>query len=291
MAALNQIKKRMTVVTNAAKITQAMLLVSTSKLKKAKNRFEKSQPYFSEIYSVASYLFANSSSDDLKISDINNTTENRTILIAFSSDTGLCGGFNHSIIKSVEEQISLHPNYALILIGEKLINHFSDDFYMDKIIYSSSFSMFNLDLEMGDNKLGANVFNKISQANFNSAKIIYTKFINAISVESKCISLFPVDKSLLSSFYYIEEKKDYTVSFEPSKPDVIKSFYPLLFNTIIAACGLESFLSENSSRRNAMDSAFNNSIELKDNLKLQYNRLRQASITREISEIVAGSET
>lgn len=289
MASLNQIKKRMGVVSNAAKITQAMLLVATAKLKKAKNRFEKSQPYFSEIYSVASYLFVNSSEDDLKISDLK-ASKNKTILIAFSSDSGLCGGFNHSVIKKLEEEIEKVEDYFLVLIGDKLINHFSDSQYLEKIIYSSSFSSFNIDLELGDNKVGILVFNYLIQAKITDVKVIYTKFINAMSTESKSISLFPVDNSLIKSFYYIEEKKDYTVSFEPSKADVIRSFYPLLFNTVVAACGLESFLCENSSRRNAMDSAFNNSIELKDNLKLQYNRIRQASITREISEIVAGSE-
>ena len=298
---IEEIKRRLRSVTSIQKITRAMKLIATAKLQKTRANLQSAQDFYLSVYRIASEVISNLSPLELKrITTIDN---DRTLFIVINSDLGFCGSYNNEINKKLMS-VYKPDRDAIIAIGSK----------MEKFCKWKKLNMVEKYVDLGINidfELAKNIATvAISLRNINkfkNLKIIYTHYINSISFQPIVLSIWPVDKDLLNSikltaknlvvsenksFLFDKVAKDssFVVEYEPSITGVFDTLVPLFTSAIVYGCLLESSVSEQASRLSVMESATDNAKELENDLNLQKNRLRQSSITQEISEIIASAE-
>ncbi|MFV8418203.1 ATP synthase F1 subunit gamma [Mycoplasma sp. Z355B] len=284
MANLNSLKNRISVVTNTRKITNAMQLVSTAKLRRIRNEFASVDAYLNSLKDTFDELISHVEPRDFFNIFPENKEVKADLHIVMTSDLGLCGSYNHNIIKLLKTK--LKPEDKIIVIGLKGYSMIQSMGASEQIVLkyleigeSVSYEIGTLiakkALDLYQNKKIANVF------------FYYTEFINNILQEAVVIKLFPFD---------IPEKKEAkqqanaTIEFEPNSEVVLKNSIPLYLASMVFGLGTSSKISEMASRRNAMENATKNADDLIKDLRLQYNRKRQSNITQEINEIVAGAD-
>lgn len=270
---LLQTKNRIRSVASTKKITKAMELVATSKLKKAKDLNIKITPYKEEVFEIISYCAKNIDDKDYKYFNENKAEKELNIIV--TSTLGLCGGYNVAIEKYVLNNIS--KNNDLIVLGAKGITYFTNNGYTLLKKYSELPSL-NLKEELS-NTLTRIALKEFDSGNYKKINMIYTKFINSLTFEPERVQLLP-----LSSIVEVPKMSKELV-LEPSAHEVLNNLIPFYLTTSIKALLFESMLSEQASRRTAMENATDNASELQDKLLLEYNKSRQASITQEITEI------
>ncbi len=283
MSSLNEIKKKIKIVESTSKITNAMKLVATSKLKKQKQMFENESIYCKNFYDVFSQIYFESNNLDL-FSD--KKESNKTIWILVFSNMGLCGSFNLNIVKELEKHIK--KDDELIIIGKKGRNILKSKSIDNKIL---------LDIELDDKNnsydlsylIGNNIFYEFkNRKDVGFVNMLYTKFENSLSFISTAHQIFPLDeKQLMQRVKRPSEDSVYTINANSEK--IIESILPDYMAVSLFGGILESKVCENASRRNAMESATKNADELIKNYRLEFNRKRQSDITQEITEIVSGS--
>ncbi|WP_326511663.1 ATP synthase F1 subunit gamma [Clostridium intestinale] len=276
-AGLIQIKRRIKSITNTKKITKAMGLVATSKLRKTRKQLSFNDKYFNSLKDLTESLISSIEEDDNSIYfKANNQGPALYILIA--SDTGLCGGFNGNIVNYFMTQSVNAENAEVMVVGQKGLSYLKRynqstlAEYVDipdvptvkeaKIIYEHAIRLY---------KEGS-----ISEIN-----VIYAEFISPVKQNMKKVKLLPMDK--------IEGKKANIIA-EPNIEEVVEGTLDIYLKSYILNCMLNSKASEQSARMTAMDGATNNASDLLDALNTKYNRIRQTAITQEISEIVGGAE-
>jgi F-type H+-transporting ATPase subunit gamma len=276
-AGLIQIKRRIKSITNTKKITKAMGLVATSKLRKTRKQLSFNDKYFNSLKDLTESLISSIEEDDNSIYfKANNQGPALYILIA--SDTGLCGGFNGNIVNYFMSQSVNAENAEVMVVGQKGVSYLKRynqstlAEYVDipdvptvkeaKIIYEHAIRLY---------KEGS-----ISEIN-----VIYAEFISPVKQNMKKAKLLPMDK--------IEGKKANIIA-EPNIEEVVEGTLDIYLKSYILNCMLNSKASEQSARMTAMDGATNNASDLLDALNTKYNRIRQTAITQEISEIVGGAE-
>lgn len=276
-AGLIQIKRRIKSITNTKKITKAMGLVATSKLRKTRKQLSFNDKYFNSLKDLTESLISSIEEDDNSIYfKANNQGPALYILIA--SDTGLCGGFNGNIVNYFMNQSVNAENAEVMVVGQKGLSYLKRynqstlAEYVDipdvptvkeaKIIYEHAIRLY---------KEGS-----ISEIN-----VIYAEFISPVKQNMKKAKLLPMDK--------IEGKKANIIA-EPNIEEVVEGTLDIYLKSYILNCMLNSKASEQSARMTAMDGATNNASDLLDALNTKYNRIRQTAITQEISEIVGGAE-
>ena len=270
---LLQTKNRIRSVGSTKKITKAMELVATSKLKRAKDINFKITPYKQEVFEIISYCAANVTENDYKYFNENKTDKELNIVI--TSSLGLCGGYNIAIEKYVLSNIS--KNDDLLVVGAKGIKYFKDRGY-NLINQISELPPLNLKESLSLH-LSNKVLKEFDLGNYKKVNIIYTKFINSLTYEPTKVQLLP-----LNSIVEVPSISKELV-LEPSPIEVLDNLIPFYLTTSIKALLFESMLSEQASRRTAMENATDNASELQDKLLLEFNKSRQASITQEITEI------
>lgn len=283
MASLNEIRKKIKTVESTSKITNAMKLVATAKLKKEKQLFENQEIYYKNFYDLFSFIKKNTN-----IKEYTDKRENgkSTIWIVLFSSMGLCGSFNINIVKELEEHIQ--PEDQIYLIGKK-----GKSLLKSKNINNE----IPLELEIDDKDinydlcyvLSKNILDKyLKDQNIKSIKLLYTNFINSLSFVPKVFPLLPLDDS--NNEERLEQPKNNAIfTFEPDEDTLLQGSICDYLGTCIYGGILESKVCENASRRNAMDAATKNGDELIKNYKLEFNRKRQSDITQEITEIISGS--
>lgn len=280
---LDSIKRRMNSVQSTSKITNAMKLIASSKLSKQTKIFMEKKSYFEEYYEIISTLLSTINENDLKeILPSNNS--DKTLWIIVTSNLGLCAGYNVNLYKELNGKINI--NDKLAIFGRKGTEFYKKKFDINNFVDTSYINIeSNIDNEMC--LILANViYEKLRNGEISKIKIAYTKFINALTFKPTIVDIFPFEKTELNN----QKAKNNLFDFEPNKKDLLLSLIPEYISTIIFAALVESVLSESASRRNAMDTATTNANELIDKFRLQYNRLRQAGITNQIIEIVAGKK-
>ncbi|SJZ42897.1 ATP synthase F1 subunit gamma [Mycoplasmopsis verecunda] len=284
MANLNSLKNRISVVRNTRKITNAMQLVSTAKLRKIRTEFASVDAYLNLLQDTFTELMAHVEPRDF----FNIFPENKDVdchlHIVMTSDLGLCGSYNHNIIKLLKTK--LRKQDKIIVIGLKGYSMISSIGAGEQIIAKYTEIGEKVSYEIGSlisrKALELYLDKKISKVYF-----YYTEFINNILQEAVVLKLFPFD---------IPEMKDSkpelsaTIEFEPNSEVVLKNSIPLYLGSMIFGLGTSSKISEMASRRNAMENATKNADDLVKDLMLQFNRKRQSNITQEINEIVAGAD-
>ena len=270
---LLQTKNRIRSVASTKKITKAMELVATSKLKKAKDLNYKLTQYKNEVFEIIAYCANNVLDKDYKYFKENKS--DKTLNIVITSTLGLCGGYNIAVEKFVNENVS--KNDDLIVLGSKGVRFFTSKGY--NIVKSfTELPSFNLQ-ESISSVIGQYVIDNFLNLKYKKVNLIYTKFINSLTFEPTSMQLLPITS-------LVEVKKiNKELLLEPSAEEVLDTLVPFYIETSIKTLLFESMLSEQASRRTAMENATDNATELEENLLLEYNKSRQAAITQEITEI------
>lgn len=270
---LQQTKMRIRSVGSTKKITKAMELVATSKLKKAKDLNFKITPYKNEVFEIISYCASNVEEKDYKY--FNENKVDKQLYIVITSTLGLCGGYNVAIEKYVLENVSKDDD--LIVLGQKGINYFKDKGYnvVKEINELPGFSL----KESISSIISSMCLGGFDSQKYKKVNMIYTKFINSLTFEPSEVLLLPLSKIVEVPRIHKE------LLLEPSATEVLDNLIPFYLTTSIKTLIFESMLSEQASRRTAMENATDNATELEDKLLLEFNKSRQASITQEITEI------
>lgn len=275
------IKRRIQGIGSIMQITNAMELVASAKLRKARAKLENTKPYFETVYNNINEVLGTS---DIKSSlMIEREVKNRAIVVV-SSDKGLAGGYNINVVKKAIEEISKNStaNNVIFTTGIRSI----DLLRRKGFNVNQDFTHVNNEPNMEDAlAIGAYLTESFIDKKFDEVIIVYTKFNSVVSLETQSIRLLPV-----GDFKSSEDNKKLEYDFEPSPELVLTQMIKEYVNVTIFGCLLESSASEQASRRTAMENATSNGEELLEDLQLEYNRARQASITQEISEIVGGAE-
>ncbi len=280
MANLKEIRNRIASVSSTMQITSAMKMVSAAKLKKAQDAITAMRPYADKLtellQNLSATLDADSGSKYSEQREIKNV-----LIVAITSNRGLCGAFNSNIIKratAVAE--SYDANVSVVAIGKKANDALSKNFEIisnqspvyDDLTFDNVAAIAEMLMEQFESK----AFDKI--------EVIYNKFKNAATQEimtEQFLPIEPLEGDTNGNLDYI---------FEPSKEEIVETLIPKSLKTQLYKSIRDSFASEHGARMTAMHKATDNATELRDQLKLTYNKARQASITNEILEIVGGAE-
>ena len=282
MANLKEIRNRISSVSSTMQITSAMKMVSAAKLKKAQDAITAMRPYADKLTELLQSLSATLDADSgSKFADQREVK--KVLLVAITSNRGLCGAFNSNIIKAVNKLAS--ENYAnkevsYVAIGKKANDAFKKS---TKVIANKSDVYDDLTF---DNvaEIAQLLMDKFVAGEFDKIEIVYNKFKNAATQEvmvEQFLPIVPVQKDVNVNLDYI---------FEPSKVEIVEQLIPKSLKTRLYKGIRDSFASEHGARMTAMHKATDNATELRDQLKLTYNKARQAAITNEILEIVGGAE-
>ncbi len=270
-----EIKARIKSVDSTKKITKAMQLVAGSKLRKCKERMIENKEYAKYLReSVNSIL---SSLDNVKHPYLTKNDSDKVLTIIYTSDMGLCGGYNANIYKLIEEcEVNDNP---VIVFGSRGIA------YAKRISLNVVETFYNVDDEGYEdiNRVASLALDMYTKQEISGIDIMYSQFINAVTFIPKKVSLLPVEKDEDATPNLAE------TIFEPSGEEILDSLVPMYVKSLLYSYWLETKTSEQASRQSAMENATNNAEELRDGLALQFNKARQAAITQEITEIVGGA--
>nr|WP_294862590.1 ATP synthase F1 subunit gamma [uncultured Fluviicola sp.] len=287
MANLKEIRNRITSVGSTMQITSAMKMVSAAKLKRAQDAITQMRPYAEKLQEILGNLTASLDISENALAAARPVE--KVLIIAITSNRGLCGGFNNNIIKRVNLAITeeySNANVSLLCLGKKAKDAFKrSDMYFDISGTGISEDIF-ADLSFGNVSFIAEYAMKaFLDKKFDKVVVIYNSFINAASQEVKEEQLLPIVPT--------EQKEDKQAGdyiFEPSKEEIVEELIPKSLKIQLFKALLDSNASEHGARMTAMHKATDNAKELQRSLKLSYNKARQAAITNEILEIVGGAE-
>ncbi len=266
MSSLQQTTSRINSITSTKKITNAMKLVATAKLRTARINYEQGIPYATTVEKVMNSVSRIMEADKYCMM----RDEGVDLYIVISSELGLCGAYNLNMFKLVPTDVKL------VLLGKQATTHFKNhDVLYEKTGITDQPNIDDL------RAISAKIFKMYDNHELRSVNIVYTKYLSSISFEPTVERIFPFSRSG-------EAKKN--VEFEPNEQGILQYTVPRYLLTKMTLLMLESLVSEYASRRLAMENATDNANELIEQLMLEKNRARQAAITQEISEIIAGAE-
>jgi len=281
MANLKEIRNRIFSVSSTMQITSAMKMVSAAKLKKAQDAITAMRPYADKLTELLQNFSSNLDADNGSVFTKNREIKN-ILIVAITSNRGLCGAFNSNIIKQANELAKNYTkgNVSVMAIGKKANDSLSKEF---KILSNES-KIFD-DLNFTNVAQIAQVLmNKFKDGSVDKIELVYNKFKNAATQIVTTEQFLPI----VTSNDQINNNQDYI--FEPSRVEIVKTLIPKSLKTQLFKAIRDSFASEHGARMTAMHKATDNATELRDQLKLTYNKARQAAITNEILEIVGGAE-
>lgn len=277
-ANMKDIKRRIKSVESTMQITKAMGLVASSKLRRAKEKSEKSESYFEALYDTMREI----TSENRIFESIFNKKSDNVLIIVIAGDRGLAGGYNSNVLKLAHNrynELSVNKNVIILPIGKKAVEYFEKrDF---KIMAKYSYIAESLDIYDS-----SSISDKIAEA-FIAGKIdriemAYTNYVSSLVQQEKCISILPIEDEKM-------ERVNNLTTYEPSTEEVFNMLIPQYISGILYSAIIDSFTAELAARRIAMDNASENALEMINDLSLIYNRARQNTITQEITEIVGGA--
>lgn len=278
MANILTLKRRITAAKNVSKTTKAMQMIAASKLKRAQDAVTASRPYVSKISSILTNLLSDSEKNYSHPYLHNSAKTDKTLLLAFSPDKGLCGSLVTSLVREFIKFQDKTPETSYVVVGKKLegqIIHFSKEivasfpFGTTLPTFDRIYPLVNIIKDYYGN-------GKVS-----SVKILTAEYTSLFTQTPKVVSLLP----LLPEPTETEEKSDDFYLFEPNKKVLMDSLLEHYLEMTIFQQLIESYLSEQAARMMSMQNATNNAEDIIDDLQLEYNRTRQAKITSEILDI------
>ena len=277
---LQATKRRINSVNSTKKITNAMKLVATAKLNPWKNKLLGNNEYASSLHSIMNVLLKSISQED-KEKVFGESKSDSTLFIVVTSTLGLCGGYNYNLYKEVIPQIDKNKDKILV-IGTKGYNYFKRNGYEVDDSFISSLQDYDYNEVR---KINKKIMSLLNLGEIGSIKIAYTHFKNSITFIPTIEEIYPI------SHIEGEEitQKELEMLIEPSPIVVLENIVPLYIESLINSRLIESSVSEQASRSNAMESATDNAEEIINKLQIEYNKARQQTITQEITEIVGGA--
>ena len=281
------IKQKMKSVANIGKITKAMEMISVSKMKRSIEKRNNSLLFAEESLALLKNLVKHK---DLSNKYLEKGEGEKVLMLVIASNKGLCGGYNINVSKQVTEFVKQNKDVKVdvVAVGRQAQKNASRN-GLDLIASFDDFSDYYTSSEV--RSLLQFLFEKYDSGDYKEVRIAYTEFFSSISYEAKIKSFIPLSiddtENIIGSS---DDKKDFALyTFEPSEQEVLNTVVPAVLMTILYQYFLEGLASEHSSRVTAMRNASDNAEELGEELRINFNRARQAAITQEIAEIVGGS--
>ncbi|OJX32620.1 MAG: ATP synthase F1 subunit gamma [Chryseobacterium sp. 36-9] len=283
MANLKEIRGRISSISSTMQITSAMKMVSAAKLKKAQDAIVMLRPYSEKLQEIIENVSAASDAENISEFAIEREVK-KVLFITVTSNRGLAGAFNSSVIKELNAQFSANENVdvEVLTIGKKAF----DALRKNKTVYENHSSLFdNLSFDHVSN-MTSKVMSDFKAGKFDKVYVVYNKFINAATQEVVTEQVLPIAVSAEKTSSDVNV--DYI--FEPGRQEILETLIPKSIKTQIFKAVLDSVASEHGARMTAMHKATDNAEALRNDLKIFYNKARQAAITNEILEIVSGAE-
>jgi F-type H+-transporting ATPase subunit gamma len=279
MANLKEIRNRITSIGSTMQITSAMKMVSAAKLKRATDAIMQMRPYSEKLQEILQNVSGTLDLSENAFTEIR--TEGKTLVIAVSSNRGLCGGFNNNIIKAANIILN-DGNVEVLPVGKKVTDTFkrSPNYVQSPVADMFADLKFNISAEITQYAM-----DRFMSKEVNKVVVIYNKFVNAATQIVQIEQLLPIAASVNESS---ASAGDYI--YEPDKTEIVQDLIPKSLKVQFFKALLDSSASEHGARMTAMHKATDNAKDLQRSLKLSYNKARQAAITNEILEIVGGAE-
>jgi len=286
MASLKEVKSRITSVISTQQITKAMKMVAAAKLRKSQEKIIQMRPFAKKLSSLLQNLSAAGNEGQNWYNAVRE--EKKILIVAITSDRGLCGSFNSTIIKAVVKlaqekyQTQLAQGHVTILpIGKKAFEFFGKRSFKMKSEYSTLITNLSLDKV---SEAAEYLMSSFKKGEYDKIEVVYNEFKNVATQVLKTEQFLPVIST------QTEKIADTDYIYQPDREEIITGLIPKSLKVQLYKAVLDSNAAENGARMTAMDKATENAGEMLKELKLTYNRTRQAAITKEILEIVAGAE-
>ena len=291
MPSLDDLKKRIKSVKSTQKITKAMKMVAAAKLKKAQEKAEKGRPYSQKMHNIILNLTKSISDPQNAPKLLIGTGQDKTHLcVVLTADRGLCGGFNSNICKlaktNFKKIIGEGKNLKIITVGSKGLDQIKreyDKYIIKKFSFKDKKQISFKEAEIISKEI-IDLFNKNE---FDRCTLFFNNFKNVITQVPQAQQIIPAEQSISDS----KDKNNLSYEFEPEEDEILEDLLPKNISTQVFKAFLENAASEQGSRMTAMDNATRNAGDLVDKLTINYNRSRQASITKELIEIISGAES
>lgn len=290
MASITEIRSRMRSVEQTLKITNAMYLISSAKVKKSRKQLSEVEPYFDRLAKTILDIFRHS--PDLQHRYIEGhekpKEERKTGFVVITGDKGLAGAYNHNVLKLAESYLARKKDPTLFLIGQ-MGRHYFEKKHISidgEFMYTAQDPTLERAREIVDTLVGL-----FEQGALDDIYLVFTHTYSAMRMEPEIIKLLPLDRAMLSARRGLSEADQYrdVVRYEPSKEAVLDVLVPGVLKGYMFAALVESFCSEQNARMTAMDTASDSAKEMLSALSLEFNRARQGAITQEITEIAGGA--
>ena len=289
MPSLKDLKIRINTVKSTQKITSAMKMVASAKLKRAQEKAESGRPYATKMSSIVSTLASKVNSESGPKLLFGNNESNRVLLVAISADRGLCGGFNNNISKEIRKRVNDlekdNKEVKLILVGRKVGTVLKRE--MGNRIIGSFTGIQGDNLSFSKiSPITLQIISLFEDDKIDCVEMYYNRFRSVISQVVTKKQLIPADVNTETP----DNDEESTYEYEPEEEMILDHLLPRNLSTQIYSALLDSSAGELAARMTAMDNATRNAGELIDRLTLEYNRTRQAFITKELIEIISGAE-
>ena len=293
MPSLDDLKKRIKSVKSTQKITKAMKMVAAAKLRKAQENAEKGRPYSKKMQNIILNLTKSISDPENAPKLLVGTGKDQVYLcVVLTSDRGLCGGFNSNICKlaknNFKKLLSEGKEIKIITVGSKGLDQIKrkyGKYVIKKLSFKDKKQISFNEAEI----VGKEIIELFNKDEFDKCIIFYNNFKNVITQIPQAQQIIPAEKIESNDKDKTEEKLSY--EFEPDEDEILEDLLPKNISTQVFKALLENAASEQGSRMTAMDNATRNAGDLVDKLTINYNRSRQASITKELIEIISGAES
>jgi F-type H+-transporting ATPase subunit gamma len=283
MANLKELRNRITSIGSTMKITSAMKMVSAAKLKKAQDAIVQMRPYASKLTEILQKASSTLDSSENAYGEARDG--NKVRLVVISSNRGLCGGFNSSVVKKAKSYMAANPaEYTIATIGKKA----HDAFKNDSRKVSSNTALWDEITFDGAKQEAQALMDGFVAGEFDKVVILYNSFKNAAVQEPQAEQFLPIAMEEQLGTEEVVDNTEYI--YEPSMQEILADLIPTSLKTQFFAALLDANASEHGARMTAMHKATDNAKALQGDLKLEYNKARQAAITNEILEIVGGAD-
>ena len=273
-----EIKNRIRSMESTKQITKAMEMVASSKLRKAQTQVQASRPYFETLYNTLQQIAA--TDRELESPYLTQQKNQRAVYVVVAGDRGLAGGYNSNVIKTALSQLGEED--LVLPLGKKAVDYFRShgmQLLADSYVEAEDVSVADCFT------IAKDLCKRYLAGEFGRVYVIYTEFVSVLSQVPQVRQLLP-----LTGKDWSEEAKQSDIVYEPDSRSVFAAIIPEYMGGVLYGALCESRASEQAARRTAMDAATSNADEMIAGLSLQFNRARQAAITQEITEIVAGSQ-
>lgn len=285
MKNMGDIKHSMRAIGDTEQITKAMHLISTSKMKKAISSYEANSIHFNRVQAGLKDILDHTT--ELSHPYVGHSEGGSAAFVVIAADKGLCGGYNHNVLKFAVKQMKKNTEKYILTVGQEARAFFERKGYMVDVEFlhiAQNPSLYN----------ARNITNDILELYetgiMSEVYVVYTKFLSALKQEPTIIKLLPVEAKNFESIKS-ETKYSAEMSFHPSAKAVFDRMVPQYIVGLLYGCLVQAYASEHSARMTAMESATQNAEDMLFKLSKEYNRARQAAITNEIAEIIGAQET